>query len=302
MLKGFSSYITSPMKIFHCDHCGHLLFFENTECVDLRPPRRLPAGPAARRVAGPSGPREPDDRWRADTWRSPLPQAADGGYRLCKTTKLKESATGRCRRRREPVLCASCRLTRMIPNLADPAHRAAWYRLEVAKRRLVFTLIELGLPVRNRTDDPERGLAFEFLADSTAGGAAGADRARRRRHHHQHRGGRRCGAREAAHGDARAVSDAARAHAARERPLLLGSPHRGDAGARRVPRTLRRRAPRLRRMRCAATTIAAPPPTGRSGSSANTRARIRGRTGPKRGRTTCTWSTRSKRPPRAASR
>ena len=21
------------MKVFHCDHCGHLLFFENTHCV-----------------------------------------------------------------------------------------------------------------------------------------------------------------------------------------------------------------------------------------------------------------------------
>ena len=23
----------APMKVFHCDHCGHLLFFENTHCV-----------------------------------------------------------------------------------------------------------------------------------------------------------------------------------------------------------------------------------------------------------------------------
>jgi hypothetical protein len=21
------------MKVFHCDHCGNLLFFENTQCV-----------------------------------------------------------------------------------------------------------------------------------------------------------------------------------------------------------------------------------------------------------------------------
>ena len=27
------SYTIPDMKIFHCDHCGHLLFFENTECV-----------------------------------------------------------------------------------------------------------------------------------------------------------------------------------------------------------------------------------------------------------------------------
>jgi hypothetical protein len=65
-------------------------------------------------------------------------------------------------------LCESCRITRVIPNLADAAHRAAWYRLEVAKRRLLFTLIELGVPMPDRIADPERGLAFEFLADADA--------------------------------------------------------------------------------------------------------------------------------------
>ena len=34
------------------------------------------------------------------------------------------------------------------------------------KRRLLFTLIELGLPVTHRVDDPERGLAFDFIADA----------------------------------------------------------------------------------------------------------------------------------------
>jgi hypothetical protein len=59
----------------------------------------------------------------------------------------------------------------VIPNLGEPAHRVAWYRLEAAKRRLLFTLIELGLPVRNRIDDPECGLTFDFLADLGPGGA-----------------------------------------------------------------------------------------------------------------------------------
>jgi hypothetical protein len=66
--------------------------------------------------------------------------------------------------------------TRVIPNLADPANRAAWYRLEAAKRRLLFTLIELGVPIPNRLDDPERGLAFEFLGDADRD-APGDDRA-----------------------------------------------------------------------------------------------------------------------------
>ena len=168
MLKGFSSYITSPMKIFHCDHCGHLLFFENNECVACG--HRVAYLPDLQLVASldPGDPGDPDS---ADGWRSPLPQAADGDYRLCKNYKIEGVCNWAVPPGDEGPFCRSCRITRTIPNLADPAHRPAWYRLEVAKRRLLFTLIELGLPVRNRTEDPERGLAFDFLADTTAGSA-----------------------------------------------------------------------------------------------------------------------------------
>ncbi len=52
------------------------------------------------------------------------------------------------------TLCLSCRLTRVIPDLDVAGHRDAWYRLEVAKRRLLYTLLELRLPVVDRQTDP----------------------------------------------------------------------------------------------------------------------------------------------------
>ena len=57
------------------------------------------------------------------------------------------------------------------PQPRRPGNRSAWYRLEVAKRRLLFTLIELGLPLENRTGDSTRGLTFDFLADAGPGAA-----------------------------------------------------------------------------------------------------------------------------------
>jgi hypothetical protein len=161
MLKGFSSYTTSDMKIFHCDHCGQLLFFENTECVNCH--HRVAYLPDLQLV----GSLEPDG---ADLWRSPLPRAAESGYRLCHNDKIEGICNWAVPADDDNPLCVSCRITRVIPNLADPSHRAAWYRLEVAKRRLLFTLIELGLPMQNGIDDPERGLTFEFLADADPGG------------------------------------------------------------------------------------------------------------------------------------
>ena len=39
--------------------------------------------------------------------------------------------------------------------------------MEVAKRRLIYTLLSLGLPVTSKVEQSETGLAFEFLADPT---------------------------------------------------------------------------------------------------------------------------------------
>jgi hypothetical protein len=65
-------------------------------------------------------------------------------------------------------LCRSCRLTRVIPNLAQASNKLAWFRLESAKRRLVYSLLHLGCPVESKAEQPQRGLAFEFLADLPA--------------------------------------------------------------------------------------------------------------------------------------
>ena len=54
----------------------------------------------------------------------------------------------------------------MIPDLSDPANELAWRRIEAAKRRLLYTLFALKLPVQNRAQDPEAGLAFRFLKGS----------------------------------------------------------------------------------------------------------------------------------------
>lgn len=147
------------MKIFHCDHCGQLLFFENTECVKCG--RAVAYLPDLQVV----GSLEPQG---GDRWRSPLPLAV-GEYRLCQNYIIERICNWAVPADEDGALCLSCRITRVIPNLADPAHRSAWYRLEAAKRRLLFTLIQLGLPIRNRLDDPEQGLTFEFLADTDAG-------------------------------------------------------------------------------------------------------------------------------------
>jgi hypothetical protein len=62
------------------------------------------------------------------------------------------------------TLCRCCRLNRTIPDQSIDGNAALWNKVELAKRRLVSSLIALGLPVASRMDeDPERGLAFDLL-------------------------------------------------------------------------------------------------------------------------------------------
>jgi hypothetical protein len=64
-------------------------------------------------------------------------------------------------------MCRACRLNHTIPDLADPNepdNGYLWGLVELAKRRLVSSLITLGLPLASRmSEDPARGLMFDFL-------------------------------------------------------------------------------------------------------------------------------------------
>ena len=145
------------MRIFHCDHCDQLVFFENTHCVSCD--RLLAYLPDAGEVCSlePTG----DGLWQARA-----EAATAGTYRLCVNYSQRNICNWALPASDPHDRCLSCRLTRVAPNLEVPGNDAAWYRLEVAKRRLVVSLLSLRLPVVERTADPDAGLAFDFLDDS----------------------------------------------------------------------------------------------------------------------------------------
>lgn len=146
------------MNVFHCDHCQQLVFFENIHCVACN--HTLAYLPDLAVIG--SLEQEADGLWR-------LPQRrfADHAYRLCENFSRENVCNWAIPAGDAEPLCASCRLTRVIPDLTQPGYKEAWYKLEVAKRRLVYTLIRLGLPIVDRKADPVFGLAFEFVADPT---------------------------------------------------------------------------------------------------------------------------------------
>ncbi|MEI7686117.1 MAG: putative zinc-binding peptidase [Planctomycetota bacterium] len=144
------------MKIDHCDSCLRPVFFENTKCLSCS--RALAFFPDDREVcsldaAGPG-------LWRrANSVRGAT-------YRLCANFTEHEVCNWVVAADDPNPLCLSCRLTRVIPDLQRPGAKDAWRRLENAKRRLVYSLLALCLPLQNKVEDPQGGLAFEFLADT----------------------------------------------------------------------------------------------------------------------------------------
>jgi hypothetical protein len=144
------------MKVFHCDHCQNLVFFENVQCVNCEHPLAYLPNIADMVSLEPV---------RDGVWRSPARAAAGREFRLCQNYSVENVCNWAVPANDPNPLCESCRLTRVIPDLSEPANRAHWYRLENAKRRLVYTLMTLQLPLASKLDDPNEGLSFEFVGD-----------------------------------------------------------------------------------------------------------------------------------------
>ncbi len=149
------------MKVFHCDHCGQLLFFENVNCV--RCGRALAYVPELAHLL--SLDRRPTPE-QPNRWTSPL---APSAFRLCANYTTHNVCNWALPEDDPNTLCRACRLTKTIPNLSRPGNDRLWYLLEVAKRRLIYTLDQLGLPLKSKLEAPAEGITFDFLEDPDPG-------------------------------------------------------------------------------------------------------------------------------------
>jgi hypothetical protein len=141
------------VRVFACESCEHLVFFENSRCLHCHHPlgfawplRELETLTQAEgrltrlhpEVAGPD----------AEVYR-----CANAGVAECNWLVA-----------RPQELCFSCALTRRRPADSDSTGLREFAAAEAAKRRLLFELGELGLPVNETVDGPT--LAFDLLSSA----------------------------------------------------------------------------------------------------------------------------------------
>ncbi|GEP44863.1 zinc-binding metallopeptidase family protein [Brevifollis gellanilyticus] len=61
-------------------------------------------------------------------------------------------------------LCPACTMNRTIPDLSTGRNLMLWGRMEIAKRRLIYTLMQLGIPLQAKAQNAQTGLAFDIIS------------------------------------------------------------------------------------------------------------------------------------------
>jgi hypothetical protein len=123
------------MRAFACQHCGQLLFFENSRCLRCGNPQGFVPSRLELVVV---------DCGEADC----LIRCANAELARCNWLVEGDASGG---------LCISCRLTKTRPADTDAAGLRQFVVAEGAKRRLIFQLFDLGLPI-------EADLSFDLLS------------------------------------------------------------------------------------------------------------------------------------------
>jgi hypothetical protein len=139
------------MKRFQCD-CGSQVFFDSDHCVACG--RRLGFDPAGR-----------DMRTLTEGASGVLASSSGEQFRLCDNGLQ----FGVCNWLRPAdashPLCFGCQFNRTVPNQSLPGNDRRWRVLEEGKKRLFFTLMQLGIPLVSGWEDARYGLLFDFIED-----------------------------------------------------------------------------------------------------------------------------------------
>lgn len=141
------------MRTYTCQ-CGNTLYFDNTLCLQCG--RHL--GFDSRQLKIIALDEESPGQFHA---------ADNPGiyYRKCENYHASNVCNWLLHNDEEEKYCIACNLNSIIPDLSSEQNRLRWFKLEKAKRRLIYTLLSLQLPIISFKVNPEHGLAFRFMED-----------------------------------------------------------------------------------------------------------------------------------------
>jgi hypothetical protein len=147
------------MKLFSCSRCGQTVFFENVRCTKCGSILAyLPDHAVLSAMDA-----------RGDKLAALAKEAKGELYRLCANSIEHGVCNWAVPLDDDNAYCSGCQLNNIVPNLSHPGALRAWGRIEHAKKRLLYTLYELGLPVESQREKKGGGgLIFSFKENEPA--------------------------------------------------------------------------------------------------------------------------------------
>jgi hypothetical protein len=144
------------MKLYTCSNCHSLIYFENNVCLQCG----YSLGFDAAQLSLITLVSEKEGIFSNI-------QHKEQQYRYCKNAEY-NVCNWLIPSKQESVFCQACELNRIIPDLTLNGNLKRWKNIETAKHRLVYSLLRLRLPVQKKIGEEEAGIAFDFLADTSA--------------------------------------------------------------------------------------------------------------------------------------
>ncbi|MBY0613811.1 MAG: putative zinc-binding peptidase [Beijerinckiaceae bacterium] len=142
------------MQLFFCQHCSNAVHFDNDVCLNCGRRQGYLQTEFQMVTLERNG----------DTWVAPARNnqsfifCINAEHGVCNWLL---PDTG------HDAFCEACRHNLTIPDLTAADNVMRWRKIELAKRYVFRSLMRWRLPMPDRMEDPNEGLAFEFLSDVT---------------------------------------------------------------------------------------------------------------------------------------
>lgn len=146
------------MRVFSCGNCGQAVYFENVSCENCG--MALGFDPHILAMRTLNAKEENGRLFTASSGGGQKTYCANYDNNVCNWLVTANEAGG---------LCLSCGLNNTIPDLSIIENLERWFEIEKAKRRLIYTLLKLGLPLLPGEGSTVTPLAFNILADAQTG-------------------------------------------------------------------------------------------------------------------------------------
>jgi hypothetical protein len=137
------------MKVYTCNNCRNPLYFENSQCLHCG--NAVGFDPVTLTMITPGA-----------IYR----YCRNAGYGTCNwlipaTAAFPSAAAS--------PYCLACALNRVIPSLGSDRNRLRWKNMEVAKHRLIYSLLRLHLPFHVKRGGKEESIVFDFMENASFG-------------------------------------------------------------------------------------------------------------------------------------